>query len=68
MARYLSDKQLNEPATSNDWNRMIAQLSQLEQIASGELRPHEVKAVATEQHGSGGDADFMGPASVQEAL
>ena len=39
-----------------------------EQIASGELRPHEVKAVATEQHGSGGDADFMGPASVQEAL
>ncbi|MFC8501885.1 ABC transporter ATP-binding protein [Pedococcus sp. NPDC057267] len=39
-----------------------------EQIASGELQQHEVKAVATEQHEEGGDADFMGPASVQEAL
>ncbi|GAB3448928.1 ATP-binding cassette domain-containing protein [Phycicoccus ginsengisoli] len=39
-----------------------------EQIASCEIQPHEVKAVATEQTESGGDADFMGPASVQEAL
>jgi peptide/nickel transport system ATP-binding protein len=40
-----------------------------EQIASGELRPHEVTATITAQADLGGDdGDFLGPASVQEAL
>jgi peptide/nickel transport system ATP-binding protein len=39
-----------------------------EQIASGELKPHEVKAQITEQSDLGGDEDLMGPASIQEAL
>jgi len=39
-----------------------------EQIEAGEIRPHEVTAEMVEQTETGGDADFMGPASVQEAL
>jgi len=39
-----------------------------EQISAGELKPHEVKAQITTQEEHGGDTDFMGPASVQEAL
>ena len=35
IARYLHDKQVNEPATSDDWNRIIQQLSELDQVASG---------------------------------
>ena len=40
-----------------------------EQIESGEIRPHEVAATLTDQSGTAGDhADFVGPASVTEAL
>ena len=40
-----------------------------EQIAAGELRPHEVKAQLTVQHVHGpGETDFMGPATVTEAM
>jgi peptide/nickel transport system ATP-binding protein len=39
-----------------------------EQIASGELKPHEVRAELTVQHASGGTGDFMGPATVTEAI
>jgi peptide/nickel transport system ATP-binding protein len=39
-----------------------------EQIESGEIQPHEVTATLTEQSSSGGDDDFVGPASVTEAL
>jgi peptide/nickel transport system ATP-binding protein len=39
-----------------------------EQIESGEVSMHEVKAQLTTQEDQGGDTDFMGPASVQEAL
>jgi peptide/nickel transport system ATP-binding protein len=39
-----------------------------EQIESGEIQPHDVAATLTEQHASGGDDDFVGPASVTEAL
>jgi len=39
-----------------------------EQIESGEIRSHEVTAQVIEQGDLGGDADFMGPASIQEAL
>jgi peptide/nickel transport system ATP-binding protein len=40
-----------------------------EQIASGELRPHEVLPTVTEQGSPGGvDEDLMGPASVTEAM
>ena len=40
-----------------------------EQIASGELKPHEVEAVAVEQVDTTADGDsLMGPASVTEAL
>ena len=40
-----------------------------EQIASGEIRAHEVTAVATEQRDTGPDqGDFLGPATVGEAL
>jgi peptide/nickel transport system ATP-binding protein len=39
-----------------------------EQIESGEIQPHEVTATLTEQSASGGDDDFVGPASVTEAL
>ena len=39
-----------------------------EQIESGEIQPHEVTATLTEQSVSGGDDDFVGPASVTEAM
>jgi len=40
-----------------------------EQIASGELQPHDVKATATAQEDLGRDGgDFLGPASIQEAM
>ena len=40
-----------------------------EQIASGEIKPHAVKATLTEQADLGAGAeDFLGPASVTEAL
>ena len=39
-----------------------------EQIESGEIKPHEVKPVIVSQEELGGDEDFMGPASIQEAL
>lgn len=39
-----------------------------EQIEAGEIQPHEVTATLTEQTVSGGDDDFVGPASVTEAL
>ena len=39
-----------------------------EQIEAGEIQPHEVTATLTEQTSSGGDDDFVGPASVTEAL
>ena len=40
-----------------------------EEIASGELKPHEVEAVAVEQVDTTADGDsLMGPASVTEAL
>jgi peptide/nickel transport system ATP-binding protein len=39
-----------------------------EQIASGELKRHEVRAQLIEQKEGRTDTDFMGPASVQEAL
>jgi peptide/nickel transport system ATP-binding protein len=39
-----------------------------EQIESGEIQSHEVTATLTEQHASGGDDDFVGPASVTEAI
>jgi peptide/nickel transport system ATP-binding protein len=40
-----------------------------EQIASGELQPHEVRAQAVEQVDTTGDGDsLMGPASVTEAM
>ena len=39
-----------------------------EQIASGELKMHEVKAQLTTQGDHGGDTDFMGPATVTEAM
>lgn len=40
-----------------------------EQIESGEIRPHEVTATLTEQTDTGaGGEDFVGPASVTEAL
>jgi peptide/nickel transport system ATP-binding protein len=39
-----------------------------EQIEAGQIRPHEVRAEVVAQDDLGGDADFMGPASVQEAL
>jgi hypothetical protein len=40
MGKYLRDKQVNEPETSDDWNAIVAQLSQLEQVAS----EHDLKA------------------------
>lgn len=40
----------------------------VEQIEAGEIQPHEVTATLTEQTVSGGDDDFVGPASVTEAL
>ncbi|TQJ49676.1 oligopeptide/dipeptide ABC transporter ATP-binding protein [Phycicoccus sp. SLBN-51] len=39
-----------------------------EQIESGEIQAHEVTATLTEQTASGGEDDFVGPASVTEAL
>ena len=40
-----------------------------EQIESGEIQPHEVAATLTDQSGmEGGHEDFVGPASVTEAL
>ncbi len=40
-----------------------------EQIDAGQLQPHDVAPVAvTPLDAGGGDADFMGPASVEEAL
>ncbi|KGN39454.1 ABC transporter ATP-binding protein [Knoellia subterranea] len=39
-----------------------------EQIESGEIQPHEVKAQLVEQHGAGGDESLLGPASISEAL
>ena len=39
-----------------------------EQIAAGELAMHEVKAQLTTQDDRGGDTDFMGPATVTEAM
>jgi peptide/nickel transport system ATP-binding protein len=39
-----------------------------EQIEAGQISRHEVAAQITEQGDLGGDEDFMGPASVQEAL
>jgi len=39
-----------------------------EQIESGEIQPHEVTAMLTEQSASGGEDEFVGPASVTEAL
>jgi peptide/nickel transport system ATP-binding protein len=39
-----------------------------EQIASGDLQMHAVKAELTVQHASSDGGDFMGPATVTEAL
>jgi hypothetical protein len=36
MGQYLQDKQSNEPATSGDWNNIVQQLSQLQQISYGD--------------------------------
>jgi hypothetical protein len=36
IGQYLQDKQSNEPATSADWNNIIQQLSQLQQISYGD--------------------------------
>jgi peptide/nickel transport system ATP-binding protein len=39
-----------------------------EQIESGEIQPHEVEVTLTEQAAAAGEDDFVGPASVTEAL
>ncbi|MCE1179363.1 MAG: ATP-binding cassette domain-containing protein [Micrococcales bacterium] len=39
-----------------------------EQIASGEIQPHRVDAVAVEQSSDSGDGSLIGPASVEELL
>lgn len=39
-----------------------------EQIESGEIQSHEVKAQLIEQHDAGGDTDLIGPASIAEVL
>ncbi len=39
-----------------------------EQIESGEIQSHEVKAQLVEQHEAGGEVDLIGPASISEAL
>ncbi|XVX21227.1 ABC transporter ATP-binding protein [Actinomycetota bacterium] len=39
-----------------------------EQIASGEIQPHKVEAVAVQQDSDAGDGSLIGPASVEELL
>ncbi|EAQ00062.1 oligopeptide ABC transporter ATP-binding protein [Janibacter sp. HTCC2649] len=39
-----------------------------EQIESGEIQSHEVKAQLVEQHDADGEVDLIGPASISEAL